>query len=99
MVKTIKKIIILLMSFSLLLTPIFTSAVAEKAIYNPPKNLKIEKFDEGYTNLTVHETWELIQTEDNGIHYLIDVRTQEEYKNERISTPFLLEKPRLHPLQ
>jgi len=99
MVKNMKKIIILLISFSLLITPIFTSAIAEKITYNMPNNITSEKLGEGYTNLTVHETWELIQTEENGIQYLIDVRTKEEYNDERISTPSIREKPRLYPLQ
>jgi rhodanese-related sulfurtransferase len=97
--KNMKKIIILLMIINLLLIPFFTSATADKINVNIPNNVTIVNFNEGYSNLTVHETWKLIQTESNGVQYLIDVRTKEEYENERISTPSVREKPRLYPLQ
>ncbi len=54
-------------------------------------------FDD-YFNLTVEEVWNLISNSTNGIQILIDVRTPEEYFNERIFTSSLLEKPRLFPL-
>lgn len=68
------------------------------SFYMVPSEGKIHA-DNGYTNLTIQETWEFIKTPDNGIHYLIDVRTKEEYTNERIDTPSIKEKPRLFPLQ
>jgi rhodanese-related sulfurtransferase len=51
-----------------------------------------------YINLTVEEVWDLIKNSNNGVQILIDVRTPEEYFNERIYTSCILEKPRLFPL-
>jgi rhodanese-related sulfurtransferase len=53
---------------------------------------------DGYVNLTVAEVWDFISDSNNGIQILIDVRTPEEYFNERIYTSSFLEKPRLFPL-
>ncbi|MCK5030698.1 MAG: rhodanese-like domain-containing protein [Thermoplasmatales archaeon] len=53
---------------------------------------------DSYFNLTVEEVWDLIKNSTNGIQILIDVRTPEEYFNERIYTSSFLEKPRLFPL-
>lgn len=53
---------------------------------------------DGYVNLTVEEVWDLINDSNNGIQILIDVRTPEEYFDERIYTSSFLEKPRLFPL-
>jgi rhodanese-related sulfurtransferase len=52
-----------------------------------------------YVNLTVEEVWEFISNSSNGIQILIDVRTPQEYFDERIYTQSFLEKPRLFPLQ
>ncbi len=68
------------------------------SFYMAPSERKTNT-DDGYTNLTVQETWELIKTPENGIHYLIDVRTSEEYINERIYTTSTKEKSRLFSLQ
>lgn len=59
----------------------------------------VNQLSEGYTNLTVHEVWDLISDSTNGIQFLIDVRTPLEYFNERIYTSSLREKPRLFPVQ
>jgi rhodanese-related sulfurtransferase len=63
-------------------------------------NIKIKEniVIDSYFNLTVEEVWNLISNSTNGIQILIDVRTPEEYFNERIYTSSLLEKPRLFPL-
>jgi len=50
-------------------------------------------------NVTVQEVWEMLQSEEDGIQYMVDVRTFEEYANERIATPHMYDKPLLYPLQ
>jgi len=50
-------------------------------------------------NITVIEAWEMLQNEEDGIQYPIDVRTFIEYFNERITTPHFYDKPILFPLQ
>ena len=62
-------------------------------------NYKEATFLDDYVNLTVEEVWEFISDSSNGIQILIDVRTPQEYFDERIYTQSFLEKPRLFPLQ
>ncbi len=50
-------------------------------------------------NVTVQEVWAMLQSEEDGKQYVVDVRTFEEYANERIATPHLYDKPILYPLQ
>lgn len=50
-------------------------------------------------NVTVQEVWDMLHSEEDGIQYVVDVRTFEEYANERIATPHLYDKPILYPLQ
>ena len=50
-------------------------------------------------NITVQETWEMLQNEEDGVQIPVDVRTFQEYFTERIATPHTYDKPRLYPLQ
>jgi len=50
-------------------------------------------------NITAQEAWEMLNSEEDGIQILVDVRTFEEYFNERISSPHRYDKPVLYPLQ
>ena len=52
-------------------------------------------FDEGYTDITVTQAYELLNTTDNGIQIPIDVRTDSEWIGERINTVYP-EDPRHH---
>ncbi len=49
----------------------------------------------GYTNITVEESWNLLNNVSNGIQIPIDVRTDSEWKTEHIDTP-KPENPRHH---
>ena len=42
----------------------------------------------GYIDISVEEAWELLSNTTNGIQYPIDVRTFDEWKYERIDTPY-----------
>lgn len=42
----------------------------------------------GYTDLTVHEVWDLVNNVSNGIQYLIDVRYDSEWTVEHIDAPY-----------
>lgn len=44
-------------------------------------------FSGGYLNITVHETWELLSDTANCIQLPIDVRRDDEWKNQHIDTP------------
>ena len=87
--------ILVMCTIVLLFAPISGSAITVKSINN---NHYDSISSGGYTNLTVGEVWELINDSSNGIQILIDVRTPEEYINERIYTTSFFEKPRLFPL-
>ena len=50
-------------------------------------------------NITVHETWEMLNNESDGREVVVDVRTFGEYYEERIATPHWYDKPILYPLQ
>jgi len=49
-------------------------------------------------NITVSETWDMLTAEE-GIQFVVDDRTFEEYFNGRIDTPHRNDKPILYPLQ
>jgi len=51
--------------------------------------------DDGYTDITVEEAWNLLNDTSNGIQIPIDVRTDDEWKDEHIDTP-PPENPRHH---
>ncbi|MCK5261019.1 MAG: rhodanese-like domain-containing protein [Thermoplasmatales archaeon] len=53
----------------------------------PTNNGMFSHLDDGYTNLTVYEAWDLLNDTSNGIQIPIDVRTDGEWKNEHIDTP------------
>ncbi|MFO8132903.1 MAG: rhodanese-like domain-containing protein [Thermoplasmatota archaeon] len=53
---------------------------------------------DGLVNISVHETWEMLQNESDGREAVIDVRTFPEWFNERIATPHWYDKPILYPL-
>ncbi len=44
--------------------------------------------DDGYTDLTVDEVWDLLTDTSDGIQIPVDVRTNAEWRGERIDTPF-----------
>jgi rhodanese-related sulfurtransferase len=48
-------------------------------------------------NITVQEAWELLNSTENGIQHPVDVRTDEEWKEEHIDTP-APQNPEHHPL-
>jgi len=50
-------------------------------------------------NITAQEAWEMLNNEEDGIQIPVDVRTLEEYFNERISSPHRYDRPILYPLQ
>ena len=80
----------------------FTATPLDKNIY--PESKKIndknkELMDDSYTNLSIGQVWDFISDSSNGIQFLIDVRTPQEYRDERLFTSSLREKPRLFPLQ
>ena len=52
---------------------------------------------DGYIDITVEETWALLNDTSNGIQIPIDVRTDGEWESERIDTPYP-EDPRLYCL-
>ena len=54
---------------------------------------------DGLINISVHETWEMLQNESDGREVVVDVRTFGEWFNERIDTPHWYDKPILYPLQ
>ncbi|KAA0000997.1 MAG: rhodanese-like domain-containing protein [Thermoplasmata archaeon] len=54
---------------------------------------------EGLINITAQEAWEMLNNEDDGIQIPVDVRTLQEYFDERISSPHSYDKPVLYPLQ
>ncbi len=54
---------------------------------------------DGLINISVHETWEMLQNESDGREVVVDVRTFPEWFNERIATPHWYDKPILYPLQ
>ena len=92
-------------TMAFLLAQMINPGIAAKSIENNQTDysLKNEYYtnlnSDAYTNLTIEETWDLIRDSANGVQILIDVRTPEEYFNERIYTRSFLEKPRLFPLQ
>jgi len=47
--------------------------------YNPISN--------GYTNITVYEAWDMLNSTEDGSQILIDMRRFEEYRTERIDSP------------
>ena len=51
-------------------------------------NKKIINNFDGYLNITNDEAWLLLSNSSNGIQYAIDVRTNSEWMEERIDTPF-----------
>jgi rhodanese-related sulfurtransferase len=55
--------------------------------------------NDGIINITVWETWDLLENEEDGIQIPIDDRTFSEYYTERIATPHSYDKPILYPLQ
>ena len=55
--------------------------------------------EDGYTNITVEEAWELLQCPCNGIQIPVDVRTIKEFVDERIDVPSKMEKPRWFSVQ
>jgi rhodanese-related sulfurtransferase len=55
--------------------------------------------DDGFTNITVQEAWEMLQCPCDGVQIPIDVRTLKEFLDERIDTPYFYNRPRLFPLQ
>jgi len=54
---------------------------------------------DGLVNISVHETWEMLQNESDGREVVVDVRTFPEWFNERIATPHWYDTPVLYPLQ
>jgi len=50
-------------------------------------------------NITAQEAWEMLNSEEDGVQIPVDVRTFEEYFDERISSPHWYDKPILYPLQ
>lgn len=53
---------------------------------------------DGPVNISVHETWEMLQNESDGREVVIDVRTSIEWFTERIATPHWYDTPILYPL-
>lgn len=46
-----------------------------------------KSYDDGFTNITVHEAYEMLTCTCDGVQIPIDVRTVEEWKEKRIDTP------------
>ncbi len=53
----------------------------------------------GLVNISVHETWAMLQNESDGREVVVDVRTLPEWFSERIATPHRYDSPILYPLQ
>ncbi len=53
----------------------------------------------GYTNITPEEAWEMLQCPCDGLQIPVDVRTIQEFIEERIDTPSFYNRPRIFPLQ
>lgn len=53
----------------------------------------------GLVNISVQETWAMLQNESDGREVVVDVRTLPEWFNERVATPHWYDKPILYPLQ
>ena len=51
------------------------------------RNFDISK-NQGYIDISSQEAWELLSSTSNGIQFPIDVRTYDEWINERIDTPY-----------
>ena len=89
-------------TITLLIVPIIgaeTTKTNEKNQTERINNKYENTASSSYTNLTIEEVWTLISDPTNGIQILIDVRTPEEYLDERIYTSSFREKTRLFPLQ
>jgi rhodanese-related sulfurtransferase len=67
----------------------------QKHIYDTNKETLSSDIEKGFSNLTVEETWNLLNDTSNGIQIPIDVRTDPEWIYEHIDTP-RPEHPRHH---
>lgn len=63
------------------------------------KQLTSISHNDGYTNITPQEAWEMLQCPCDGLQIPIDVRTIQEFIEERIDTPSFYNRPRVFPLQ
>lgn len=61
--------------------------------------VSVEGMNQELINITVHETWEMLNNESDGREAVVDVRTFGEYYEERIATPHWYDTPILYPLQ
>ncbi len=76
----------------------FGSAVnAIRIIKNDDEGKVISVSSDGYIDITVQEAWNLLNNLSNGIQIPIDVRTDGEWRGERIDTPYP-ENPIHYPL-
>jgi len=88
------KKILSLMTICILILTVFivgSGASVQLIEHRHTKNTEIKSvsssFDD-YIDLTVEEVWDLVTDTSNGIQYLIDVRTDAEWINEHIETPY-----------
>lgn len=82
----IKKIFIISILAILFLMPVSNAVyTTDKIPYS--KVLKSKILNNRYTNITVHEAYELLITTSNGIQKPIDIRRHDEWKKGRINTP------------
>jgi rhodanese-related sulfurtransferase len=83
------KIKILKISLIFLIGLLIISVNTNALIVNNISNKKNTQYNfEGYINITPEESWLLLNNISNGIQYPIDVRTNTEWMEERIDTPF-----------
>lgn len=59
----------------------------QQAFDMPTNNGMPSNLDDGYTNITVYEAWDMLNDTSNGIQIPIDVRTDGEWNTEHIDTP------------
>lgn len=82
----VKKMFIISILVILFLMPISSALyTTDKIPHSKVLNSKI--LNEGYTNITVHEAYELLITTSNGIQKPIDIRRLDEWRKGRIKTP------------
>lgn len=89
-----KKIIIIVTILLFLVTP---SAISFNN--NLYENMSCSYQHNGIINITVWETWNMLEDEEDGVQIPVDDRTFGEYFTERIATPHSYDKPILYPLQ
>ena len=86
----IYRITIIFLCAIFLLTYIGNAEVIEnqKKIYLSNEFLYKNSTQNGYNDITVEEAWDLLTSTENGVQIPIDVRSEDEWRGERINTSF-----------